>query len=91
MEPESDYALARTIANKLSGKFWQVTLGEWWVVIEGISSQKLVVLTNDPFGVAFTPLDLTIGLQELRKRVLLVLLEEGIVYEDGSWAQPLAR
>ncbi len=90
MLPETDYTLARTIADRLKGKFWQVTLGEWWVVIEGVSAQKLVVLTNDPFGVSFTPAELSASLQDLRKKVLSLLVEEGLVYEDGSWAQSFA-
>jgi hypothetical protein len=90
MELESDYALAKTIAEKLSGRFWEVTLGEWWVVVEGISSHKLVILTNDPFGIAFTPCELTMALEDLRKRIMQVLLQAGVVSEDGSWAQSLA-
>ena len=90
MEHESDFAIARTIAEKLNGRFWEVTLGEWWVIVEGMSSQRLVVLTNDPFGVAFAPGELTIALEDLRKRILLVLVDEKIVSEDGSWTQSLA-
>lgn len=86
MEPISDYALAQMVAEKLNGKFWQVTPGDWWVVVEGISSQKLVVLTNDPLGIAFSPKELTIGMSELRSRVLLYLRKCNVICEDGSWA-----
>ena len=90
MQPESDFALAQLIAKTLQGKFWQVTAGEWWVVVEGISSQKLVVLTNDPFGAMITPKELTMSLADLKKRVMECLLEAGIISEDGSWAIALA-
>ncbi len=90
MLPDCDYALARIIADQLKGKFWEVTLGEWWVVVEGVTSQKLVVLTNDPFGVAFTPDKPNRGVLDLKKRVMGYLLQSGIIYEDGSWAQPLS-
>lgn len=90
MLPDSDYALAKVIADQLNGKFWQVTLGEWWVVVEGVTSQKLVVLTNDPFGIAFTPNNPNKGLLDLRNRVMRYLLEGGVIYDDGSWAQPVA-
>lgn len=83
---DSDYALAQLIAEKLDGKFWQVTPGEWWVVVEGVSSQRLVILANDPFGVSFTPKELTIGLADLKTRVVEALHEAGVIYEDGTWA-----
>jgi ABC-type amino acid transport substrate-binding protein len=87
---EADVALAKLIADELQGRFWQVTAGDWWVVIEGVSSQKLVLLTNDPFGIAFTPRELTIGLKDLKERAMAHLQTAGIVGEDGSWRVSLA-
>lgn len=90
MNSDSDFALAKLIADKLKGSFWQVTVGEWWVVVEGVSRQKLVILTNDPFGVCFTPRQLTIGLEELRMRVMGVLQSTDVIHDDGSWKIALA-
>jgi hypothetical protein len=90
MQPDSDFALAQHIATTLTGKFWQVTAGEWWVVVEGISSQKLVILTNDPFGATFTPKQLTMSLADLKRRVVDCLVQAEIITEDGSWAIALA-
>lgn len=86
MNPDSDFALAQRVASLLEGKFWQITVGEWWVVVEGVSSQKLVVLTNDPLGIAFSPKDMSIGVEELKMRVIRYLYTAGMICEDGSWA-----
>ena len=86
MHSDNDFALARLIADKLEGRFWQITLGEWWVVVEGVTAQRLVIWTNDPFGVTFTPDKLSMGLQGLKDKVIGFLIEDGIISEDGAWA-----
>src|ERR1051326_8150612 len=89
MQTEPDAILARRIAEQLEGKFWGVTPGDWWVVVEGITAQKLTVLTNDPLGICFSPPELTLGLSRLRSRIMDELVAAEIVNEDGSW-MPLA-
>jgi hypothetical protein len=85
MDSNEDYMLAKLIAEKLKGRFWEITAGEWWVVVEGMSRQRLVIWTNDPFGITFTPKELTISLAELKEKTLSFLVQEGVVQEDGSW------
>ena len=82
---ESDLALAQIIASRLMGKYWSVTPGEWWVSVEGVSSQKLVILTNDPLEIAFQPKELSIGLEKLREKVFADLVQARVINEDGSW------
>jgi len=79
-------ALARSIANALEGKFWQVTLGDWWVVVEGQSIQKLVVWTNDPFEISFSPQDTPLDLARVKWQVLQYLHQAAIISEDGAWS-----
>lgn len=90
MNADSDFELARAVAEALAGKFWQVTAGDWWVIVEGVSNHKLVVLTNDPFGIGFTPKEMNIAVAQLRGKVLDYLVEAGIICEDGSWASMAA-
>lgn len=82
---ESDIALAQIIASRLMGKYWSVTPGDWWVTVEGVSSQKLVVLTNDPFGIGFQPKELSMSLATLRDRVWKDLRDSNVINDDGSW------
>jgi len=85
MRPDADFALAQSITAALKGKFWQVTPGEWWVVVEGVSSRKLVIWTNDPFGISFAPRKMNLAVARLRWRVIQQLQEAGIIFDDGSW------
>ena len=85
MNSNDDFVLAKLIADKLQGKFWEITAGEWWVTVEGMSRQRLVIWTNDPFGVSFTPRELTLSLATLKEKVMLQLVTDEIVLEDGSW------
>ena len=91
MASNSDLALARAIAKRLTGKFWQVTLGEWWVVVEGECIDKLVIWTNDPFGIHFTPQSTKPDFARLRWRVTQELQEAGLICEDGTWSEAAAR
>ena len=85
MESNADFALAKVIAEKLNGKFWEVVPGDWWVTIEGVSRQRLVIWTNDPFGISFTPKELSLSLSHVKQKIMDCLVAENIVLEDGSW------
>jgi len=83
---EPDMELAQKITEELQGKFWSVNPGDWWVVVEGMTRQRLVILTNDPLGICFTPKEMTPYLTTLKQTVLEMLIGCGLVHEDGSWA-----
>src|SRR5437764_14870495 len=85
MRPDADFALAQSITAALKGKFWQVTPGEWWVVVEGVSSRKLVIWTNDPFGITFAPKIPNLAVSRMRWKAMQYLQKAEIIYDDGTW------